>query len=203
MEQRDCKQCGEPFEFKASAAKGTRANRGQFCSTLCFNEYKKAQRLEKQCPACNTLFYVPKSRAWRKYCSAACTGVTDGLVTLTCGICQSQYTRWKSRLKRRGSSYCSVACRVEGQRRKARFRKQAKTRLKTQTWRAIREEVLARDGHVCVRCQSADKLVVHHKVRWVFTQDDSLENLVTLCRSCHYVVEWFGADIYQKGVFPC
>jgi hypothetical protein len=35
-------------------------------------------------------------------------------------------------------------------------------------------------------------LTVHHIKRWIFTQDDSPSNLITLCRSCHWSVEWNG-----------
>jgi len=50
-----------------------------------------------------------------------------------------------------------------------------------------RDVVLKRDGS-CVKCGSNDKLHVHHKNgvgRGHHNPDNSLDNLVTLCNSCH------------------
>lgn len=60
-------------------------------------------------------------------------------------------------------------------------------------WKAKRTEVLLRDNHCCVICNSADQLQVHHrqyqfikkenafKMPWAYS--DHL--LITLCKSCH------------------
>ena len=53
---------------------------------------------------------------------------------------------------------------------------------------SMREPALDRDGHKCTRCGSTEKLVVHHKDhdgRGAKASNNSLENLETLCRSCH------------------
>lgn len=56
-------------------------------------------------------------------------------------------------------------------------------------WREIKEQVRARDG-VCRNCGKAPKqngraLDVHHLRPYRFSGDNSPENLVALCRSCH------------------
>ena len=50
-----------------------------------------------------------------------------------------------------------------------------------------RELVLERDGYKCVECGATEKLAVHHKDRTGQTENrnDDLDNLVTLCSSCH------------------
>ena len=51
-----------------------------------------------------------------------------------------------------------------------------------------REEVLLRDGHQCVVCGSTFNLTVHHKDRsgrGEFFHNNDLDNLETVCRSCH------------------
>lgn len=53
---------------------------------------------------------------------------------------------------------------------------------------AVRRQVLARDGHTCQKCGKNDKLDLHHINPVVQGQDDSPENLVTLCKHCHS--EW-------------
>jgi len=51
-----------------------------------------------------------------------------------------------------------------------------------------RERVLERDNYTCQQCGSSDKLVVHHKDesgRGKRNHNNSLRNLVTLCKACH------------------
>ena len=49
-----------------------------------------------------------------------------------------------------------------------------------------RTKVIIRDGRKCINCGKNRKLVVHHKNHNIF--DNSLKNLVTLCRKCHYKI---------------
>lgn len=60
-------------------------------------------------------------------------------------------------------------------------------------WVGIREQVKRRDGKKCRRCGSKKQLQVHHIIPYRKTQDNSLDNLVTLCASCHMAVEHKGA----------
>ena len=53
-------------------------------------------------------------------------------------------------------------------------------------WRAVRKEVLERDGWRCQECGGPGRLEVHHKVRLADGGEHfDLGNLETLCRSCH------------------
>lgn len=45
----------------------------------------------------------------------------------------------------------------------------------------LRDEVLARDGHQCRTCGSAERLHVHHRKRGV----NDRELLITVCATCH------------------
>lgn len=58
------------------------------------------------------------------------------------------------------------------------------------SWARISKEIRARDGNRCVKCGSADNLQVHHIVPYRETQDNSPENLVTLCGHCHPKIEY-------------
>jgi hypothetical protein len=53
---------------------------------------------------------------------------------------------------------------------------------------ATRKQVLARDGHACQKCGKREKLDLHHINPITLGQDDSPDNLVTLCKHCHS--EW-------------
>lgn len=55
------------------------------------------------------------------------------------------------------------------------------------TWKKKRSEILERDKHKCVICNSNDNLCIHH----IYSLNDYSElalentNLVTLCSKCH------------------
>lgn len=48
-----------------------------------------------------------------------------------------------------------------------------------------RRDVLKRDGWECVRCGSADRLQVHHRLKRSICRDDRMDALETLCFPCH------------------
>lgn len=52
-------------------------------------------------------------------------------------------------------------------------------------WDEIREQVLARDEHVCGNCGSGEHLHVHHIVPLSLGGTSRPGNLRTLCRDCH------------------
>ena len=48
-----------------------------------------------------------------------------------------------------------------------------------------RERALKRDGYSCQYCGNKDDVHVHHIVPYRISKDNSLNNLISLCRSCH------------------
>ena len=52
-------------------------------------------------------------------------------------------------------------------------------------WSRVRRRALDRDGWRCRKCGKAGILEVHHVKPLDDGGDDSLDNLVTLCRGCH------------------
>lgn len=67
-----------------------------------------------------------------------------------------------------------------------------------------RRVVLARDDHHCVRCGGEASDVHHRKVKGMGgTGDEDLkygfENLISLCRACHFYVHSQVADSYKTG----
>ena len=54
-------------------------------------------------------------------------------------------------------------------------------------WPIARKAALVRDNYTCQDCgiKRYQRMDVHHLVAWHETHDNSLENLITLCRSCH------------------
>ena len=50
-------------------------------------------------------------------------------------------------------------------------------------WTLIRAKIMSRDFFKCTRCSKEENLAVHHKNK--DRNDNSHENLITLCKSCH------------------
>jgi 5-methylcytosine-specific restriction endonuclease McrA len=58
-------------------------------------------------------------------------------------------------------------------------------------WPQTRKAILERDAYTCQCCgkQAGNRLHVHHIVPWLETFDNSPENLLTYCLSCHRMIE--------------
>lgn len=58
-------------------------------------------------------------------------------------------------------------------------------------WNEIRKQVYKRDGYTCQVCSKKNPrpLQCHHIIPYRITQDDSMENLITLCCHCHTTEE--------------
>jgi 5-methylcytosine-specific restriction endonuclease McrA len=72
------------------------------------------------------------------------------------------------------------------QRRMARLhRKQPRLKLDPESYKALRNQVLDRDGWRCQDCGSARMLEVHHVKSRSKLGHDASDNLITLCVDCH------------------
>jgi 5-methylcytosine-specific restriction endonuclease McrA len=63
--------------------------------------------------------------------------------------------------------------------------KRERIQLDTEVYHQLRREVLQRDAWRCQNCGSREDLQVHHKQFRSQSGDDSDENLITLCATCH------------------
>ena len=61
----------------------------------------------------------------------------------------------------------------------------SRLRLDPESYEALRQQVLRRDGWRCQSCGTMLNLEVHHKQFRSHSGHDSEENLITLCASCH------------------
>ncbi len=57
--------------------------------------------------------------------------------------------------------------------------------LGSEHWEKLRESALERDGRKCAECGKKKRLQVHHKVYQKRWEDGKLEDVETLCSSCH------------------
>lgn len=67
--------------------------------------------------------------------------------------------------------------------------------LQSEEWRQLRKYVIERDGGKCWICGGTDNLCVHHL--W-YPEEDTPENLVTLCRRCHSDLHCFYNEVNES-----
>ena len=75
--------------------------------------------------------------------------------------------------------------------------RQTRARIDGQGWRGVRRKVLVRDKDTCQLCYDHGRSV-HHKVPWRFTKDNTDNNLVTLCTSCHSKIDSMFRRVIEK-----
>jgi 5-methylcytosine-specific restriction endonuclease McrA len=75
--------------------------------------------------------------------------------------------------------------------------KRSRLRLDPELYDRLRNQVLRRDGWRCQACGTRSNLEVHHKDFRSRGGEDSEQNLITLCLSCHSLVHG-GARLSDK-----
>lgn len=72
--------------------------------------------------------------------------------------------------------------------------------LKSGYWRRVRNIVLKRDNNCCCKCGAKTNLHIHHTTyKHHMKEIDNLDDLVTLCKSCHNAVH---GRINGKNTIP-
>ncbi|MBO7714614.1 MAG: HNH endonuclease [Methanobrevibacter sp.] len=67
--------------------------------------------------------------------------------------------------------------------------------LQSEEWRQLRKYVIERDDKKCWICGGAENLCVHHL--W-YPEEDTPDNLVTLCKRCHSDLHCFYNEIHES-----
>lgn len=209
---RYCKRCGAEFFGHKSKV---------YCSAECraagrpppWNKGKTGIPANRQkngankiCPICGKVFYKPKCRVNRPYCSPECYFTArwgDGRrITNVCQICGKKFEGFASEPRKTCSPECLTEymswCR-RGE--KSHLWRGGKTAPYHKDWRQARRKALKRDGNKCVLCSNTQNLNVHHIIPYRYSKSHDLDNLITLCRSCHSREEWkINAARRKKGM---
>jgi len=203
-----CDWCGDSYEKRKDRAKNSR-----FCSGECQRQGRSTRGKERQfidCEVCNETFSVHPNDE-RRFCSPECfhlwrsdhmSGKDSPLYEqkeVTCAECGTQFEREPSVIEAREEQYCSRECYYSNYTGKnaPRWKGGCETYY-GKTWSTQRQKTLERDNHECQDCdltreehyeQYDQDLEVHHKTPIRTFEDtaeaNQLENLVTLCKSCH------------------
>jgi transposase-like protein len=174
----ECDICGDEFNVK-HAEKDAR----RFCSDECHTKWRKEaytgennhnykQNIESTCEWCEETYTAkPHKEDSTRFCSQECMieWRTDEIMS------GENHPRWKN-----NDDY-----------------------YRGPNWHQQREEARDRDNNECQHCGSEDQLQVHHIIPFESFDDyreaNKLQNLITLCVSCHHKLEW-GSITVQSGL---
>jgi phage terminase large subunit GpA-like protein len=178
----------------------------KYCSLGCYwsasstgrtrvyaKKYPNGRHVNVECQNCSAPIKIARSlyaNGAGRYCSRDC--YVDSLRTphnTECEVCGKSFARQPGH--RHVKRYCSWECRSIGMRGEGNPRWHGRNNAyRGWNWDADRIPALERDGYACRHCGSTDDLCVHHVTPWHLTHDNSLDNLLTLCRSCHSRVHY-------------
>lgn len=181
----------------------------KFCSHKCYadsmrgvTKIESRKRINKVCEVCNKTFEVRNCHSHVRTCSKECGGIIRrGKIKpwkkypqKVCIGCKSTF------IVKRPKSFCSKKCFLNFKTKNVKY--PDNTRLQGSKWLKTRKLVIERD-RVCRLCKK-DAKIVHHKVPYSMTADDSLDNLILVCHSCHmelHNIIWFAEKKGYKVVY--
>lgn len=175
---------------KLLISKGNKPRKGEVIKCICGNE-----------------FYVRKSVVKkRNFCSKDCMRlIPTTKLKLTCRECGKEYLTYRSQVKHRGSSFCSLKCGGD-------YKSKAQFREKNHAWKGgispehhrIRESkqfknwrkaVFERDNYTCQFCGiKGSYLEPDHIKPFAYFKElrFDITNGRTLCKPCHKTTDTYG-----------
>ena len=167
--------------------------------------------MQKQCKTCGTSFSKPHNvskKIWqgRRYCSVKCRTAQlpppahGSSLLLKCKQCNTEYRVKFASYKRDGSRFCSRKCQALGMDRpkasqhwnwKGGISDRDHLLRQTPQYKEWRNAVYKRDNWTCQLCCRKQKHPIAHHIknfRVYVPLRFSVDNGVTLCRSCHKIV---------------
>lgn len=168
----ECGECKEEFELPPGQRWRKEKRDNLFCSQDCYQRWKKGEN-------------HPRSKE---------------KLELECEYCGSSFERHESISDMNDKDFCSVSCVGKWQSENRRGKNHPRWNggykyYRGKNWESQRRKALKRDNHECQNCGSEKNLQVHHIVPFSqyglqnYRKANKLENLITLCKTCHIDVE--------------
>jgi hypothetical protein len=152
---------------------------------------KKRNGVEKNCLACETLFYVPRYREnTAKFCSFECQNHKQYTkYEFTCLACNKKVITSPSR-KNYKKKFCSIECREHKKMDMVERRRKQKAIVRlsrgTKGSRTLRKDLFAIREPICAKCGYSEYdfcLDIHHIDE--NANNNKEDNLIILCCMCH------------------
>lgn len=180
VRKRVCVDCGKVETIR----KDNQATRCKNCSAKIGNKAVQETRTKnrgwRKCKECGQEFFAPKSSK-KVNCSKECLQKSREKKRLkrVCKHCGKAFEIYASALKTNASgNFCSTEC-YHTWMSDDEYTNGRGSRWKTKS-REVRETT-----PFCCLCGRTQKLEVHHIIPYRLTQDNSQQNLVSLCKWCH------------------
>ena len=198
MKTYNCEYCGKKCQKVDSDAQGEHL----FCNRDCYTKWRTGRKREG-------FVQPPHSQKWKDVHNERMSG--------------NQYFKGKthtqeSRNKMSASVLKNLAENPETHKRLSECTKGAKNPnwkggtsmrafeeafcLTIPEWDAIAKQVRERDGFICQFCGKSRSTIVHHIIPRRMGIDNSMDNLLTLCSSCHFKVERKTSSYIENGIDP-
>lgn len=211
-----CDNCGAMLERYACHVKRTKR---RFCDKVCQRaaaNYRPCDHCGKPIQAGPTRWKGKK----HAFCNHECYGAwgranipkTAEIVTVVCAQCGQERERYACTVGRYARYFCDEKCRRKWQaksisgERNVLWKGGRKAGYYGPNWGKQKRAARQRDTHSCQRCgvtqeELGMKLDVHHIIPFrefgyipgkndAYKDANALDNLVSLCKRCHKVVEW-------------
>jgi 5-methylcytosine-specific restriction endonuclease McrA len=115
------------------------------------------------------------------------------LIDRECVYCGKHFQVREMKLQHDAVLYCSKEC--------SHWGSLSEEKLNSPYFRGLKWAYFSREyrkGKTCERCETDKKLTVHHIIPYLETKDNTDENLMVLCMSCHRKVESLGKRLFDE-----
>lgn len=195
-EKNTAKYCSLECEYKA------RKNPDRYKHIVNYAKTNKTRIItklkEKQCLECGKLFNVWNYEyTKRKYCSSQCAleyayknrhnykkkNIDNEIIKCKCG-CGKELSLYSKKGRKRQFIF--------GHNGKKEGKRPPHHDIQNKSiWETIRKQIYQRDNWTCQICNKHGGILhAHHKIPYRISKDNSLNNLITLCPSCHSKEEY-------------
>lgn len=201
-----CQICGKKFQLRSSKLNSMLEKypetAGQCCSRACSDKRRKSPTSFFVCEYCKQPFELKK---WKlrgqgytgECCSIVCSRALSSerakLDKRECPVCGDSFTP----IARANPNkvFCSKQCYWESRKRHPN----QTTRVSKKAWKERRAEILEREKGICAVCEKAPAIPVHHIIQWQRTKNDNADNLIALCTTCHFTVEFVEPELLRSS----
>ena len=200
-----CDYCGKEFERYASNIK---PNRKHYCSKECMQESKKAVKEKRICKTCGKEFEVyasvlKSSNASGNFCSRECyyqdlekiKGEQNPKYKRDCCICPNcgkEFYQIPSKIKAYQNVFCCRKCKDDFMGFYIGGDKNHLWKGGAKAYRGGFKKVKRQNfsgTQFCAVCGTTKDIHIHHIIPYRLTEDNSVDNLIPLCRKHHKKME--------------
>ena len=195
-----CAQCGKVIRVQNWRVIRFR---NVFCSRRC-KDLNWVKWIIRPCVTCgNPVKFKPSRKAGRIFCDFDCfvkRPIRHKKVQVHCAYCGKGFLVFPCKARNQDWFYCDILCRawhITGKNNPA-FRNSGHKYKYGANWKRQRRLAYIRDSYTCRRCGirplTMRYLHAHHVIPFInfnghFLTANRIDNLITLCLTCHKVIE--------------